>query len=369
MNHPAQINRSQTPCLESLESRRLLSASVRGGTLLVTGTPGDDTITIDYNKQKSLYQVSINQSVQTFNAKAVKAISVDAGNGNDRVTVTPRVTVNTTILGGAGNDTLTGGSGTDLIEGGPGNDLIHGGNGNDLLYGDAGNDTLFGDAGNDTLGGDANEDLWFKGQTLPNFQTGDDSLNGGSGNDWLLGGFNSDTLRNQNPGRDTLTGGSGNDILDARGASIITDRRAGDIVPTEDHHGPVKPGQNYAVHIHAHLRVQIKVGGKYQDVNIPSGVGNFAAAPVFHTHDNIGTLHMHDMVKRQFTLGEFFRNWGVPLSATNIGPYIADAKHPLVMLVKHEGQRRFQRVSNFTDYAIRGSDNPDLGDNIIIRYG
>jgi hypothetical protein len=369
MNHPAGAVRSHSSRFESLEPRRLLSASVQGGTLLVTGTPGNDTITIDFNKQKSLYQVSINKSVQTFRARTVNAISVDAGAGNDSVILTPRVAINATLLGGAGNDTLTGGSSTDLIEGGFGNDLLHGGNGNDLLYGDAGNDTLFGDAGNDTLGGDANENLWFKGQSLPNFQTGDDSLNGGSGNDWLLGGFNSDTLRGQNPGRDTLTGGSGNDILDARGASIITDRQSGDIVPTEDHHGPVKPGQNYAIHMHAHLSVQIKVGGKYQQVNIPIGVGDFAASPVFHTHDTIGTLHMHDMVKRQFTLGEFFRNWGVPLSSTNIGPYIADAKHPLVMLVKHQGQRRFQRVSSFTDYVIRGSDNPDLGDNIIIRYG
>lgn len=369
MDYSTASARPNHPCLESLEPRRLLSAAVRGSTLVVTGTPGNDAITIDYNKQDSTYQVSINKSVQTFNAKAVKAISVDAGNGKDNVSITPRVAVNSTILGSAGNDTLTGGNATDLILGGAGNDLIHGGNGNDLLYGDGGNDTLFGDAGNDTLGGDANENLWFKGQPLPNFQTGNDSLNGGSGNDWLLGGFNSDTLHGQDPGRDTLTGGSGNDILDARGASTITDRQSSDIVPVEDHHGPVKPGQDYAVHGHAHLSVQIKVGRKYKQLNIPIGVGDFAAAPVFHTHENNGTLHMHDMVKRQFTLGEFFRNWGVPLSATNIGPYVANAKRPLVMRVKHEGQRRFQRVTNFTDYAIQGSDDPAGGDTIIIRYG
>lgn len=59
-------------------------------------------------------------------------------------------TVNSFIVGGAGNDILAGGSANDYIQGGIGNDLLIGGDGNDsLVDGGPGNDQIIGGAGQD----------------------------------------------------------------------------------------------------------------------------------------------------------------------------------------------------------------------------
>jgi hypothetical protein len=134
----------------------------------------------------------------------VQKIRIDAGAGNDRVTVDSDLDVSTEILGGKGNDTLVGGSGGDTIDGGVGVDSISGGDGDDWLLGGTKNDHL--------VGGDD-----------------DDVINGGTGNDVLDGGAGDDMLQND-LGRDTVTGGAGTDLFAPRG-------RAGtrtDFSPLED---------------------------------------------------------------------------------------------------------------------------------------
>jgi Ca2+-binding RTX toxin-like protein len=120
-----------------------------GGDLVVTGTAGNDTITV--TPSGSGVAVSINGvSYGTF--APTGKVKVSAGAGNDVVTVDQGVTLPAELYGEGGNDTLTGGSGNDLLDGGTGNDSLSGGNGNDVLVGGLGFlDVLLGGNGDDTL--------------------------------------------------------------------------------------------------------------------------------------------------------------------------------------------------------------------------
>jgi Ca2+-binding RTX toxin-like protein len=120
----------------------------QGGVLTVTGTQGNDTISI--NDSTSGIGVVLNgvDSGYSANSPATR-ILVNAAAGNDSVN-TSTANLPTTIYGGPGNDTLVGGvnagvgnfSNGAYIVGGAGDDLIHGGAGNDTLIGGAGNDTI-----------------------------------------------------------------------------------------------------------------------------------------------------------------------------------------------------------------------------------
>jgi hypothetical protein len=81
---------------------------------------------------------------------------------------------------------------------------------------------------------------------------------------------------------------------------------------------PMLSSEGAVEHIHVHL--DVLVDG--QAVPVPANIGIDAAhggiSPL-HTHDNSGVIHIESPVKRQFSLGEFFTEWGVSLSADNVG--------------------------------------------------
>jgi len=82
---------------------------------------------------------------------------LDAGAGNDEVTVSSNLTGN--VNGDSGDDTVTvTGSVSGNVNGGEGNDSLTGGAANDRLYGDAGDDALNGGSGTNTLVGGAGND-------------------------------------------------------------------------------------------------------------------------------------------------------------------------------------------------------------------
>ncbi|WIB78991.1 hypothetical protein DEJ28_07800 [Curtobacterium sp. MCPF17_002] len=77
-------------------------------------------------------------------------------------------------------------------------------------------------------------------------------------------------------------------------------------------------GERLAEHVHTHLTV---LDGA-TPVTVPANVGHsdrlrFAAQ--LHTHDTSGILHVESPTRRAFTLGQFFDEWGVPLSAWRVG--------------------------------------------------
>jgi hypothetical protein len=81
---------------------------------------------------------------------------------------------------------------------------------------------------------------------------------------------------------------------------------------------PMLGSEGQVEHIHAHL--DVVVDG--HPVQVPAGIGidpvHRAISPL-HTHDTSGVIHIESPVQRQFSLGEFFSEWGVSLSADNIG--------------------------------------------------
>ena len=86
-------------------------------------------------------------------APPIGSFEVNAGGGDDQVTVMSKVTIPVTMRGGDGSDRLTGGSGPDKLIGGAGGDRLTGQRGDDALYGGAGTDFLFGGPGSDLLRG------------------------------------------------------------------------------------------------------------------------------------------------------------------------------------------------------------------------
>ena len=96
-------------------------------------------------------------------APSIAGFEVNAGAGDDRVTVARKVTVPVTMRGGAGLDLLSGGSGADKLIGGSGDDRLKGGPGDDTLLGGAGDDVLIGGPGQDVLRGGLGEDKLIDG--------------------------------------------------------------------------------------------------------------------------------------------------------------------------------------------------------------
>jgi len=97
-------------------------------------------------------------------APSIAGFEVNAGGGDDRVTVARQVTVPVTMRGDAGDDVLSGGAGDDKLIGGYGRDRLDGGQGDDLLIGGEGNDVLLGGAGHDMLRGGYGKDTLVEGR-------------------------------------------------------------------------------------------------------------------------------------------------------------------------------------------------------------
>ena len=218
-----------------LEPRLLLAGDATldsAGKLTVTGTADNDIITVSIlapSNSPRQTQIAINSSSFSFDAVLVKSIHVSAGTGNDRITVSPAVTIPCSLFGQDGDDVLIAGSGADQLFGGAGNDTMTGGNGSDryVLEPAAGTerDTVSeaDDVGVDTIDfSSLTESLAFSlatsawqsagtGRTLQlNARDRFENLIGGTGNDTLTG----NALANQlsgGPGNDSLFGGLGND--------------------------------------------------------------------------------------------------------------------------------------------------------------
>jgi Ca2+-binding RTX toxin-like protein len=199
------------------------------GVLTINGTAGDDTIVVDekvtiiddlYNSFTTLV-VKLGADSANFSAYYTDQVIVNAGAGNDTVTIPAKWTnsnsraLTTSIYGGDGDDTLGGGdAANDLIDGGAGDDLIGGSFGWDSLFGGRGNDTLNGGDGPTFLSGGDGADLLNGGAR-------EDALDGGEGDDVLNGGNGNDVLRGAE-GQDLVNGDAGDDLLHGVGGTTDT---------------------------------------------------------------------------------------------------------------------------------------------------
>jgi hypothetical protein len=110
--------------------------------------------------------------------------------------------------------------------------------------------------------------------------------------------------------------------------------------------------------VHFHPLLKVFVDGK--QVPVPAGVGiDPAKDPMqmagLHTHDASGTIHVEGVAGAR--LGQFFAVWGVPLSATQIGPYRSAAGKTVQMWVDGKPSTAIGR--------LKLAD----GQRIVISYG
>lgn len=249
--------------IETLEPRRLLTASFNAttGTLTVTGTDSPNTIEFGNNGATFLVRETTGgvPTESTFDTAPVKLIVINTLAGSDTV-IMGKMTINAILNGGKGNDRLSAGRGNDQLNGQGGDDYLFGGDGKDTLDGGSEGDDMFGGGGRDTinysartnpltiglgtlpddgeagegdncrsdnevvLGGSGSDVMSTNGSRPVNFYgfAGNDTLIGGAagdflvggdGNDSLVGNAGADTFDAQDGARDTLNGGDGVDVL------------------------------------------------------------------------------------------------------------------------------------------------------------
>lgn len=139
------VKRTTPLTVEPLEVRDCpATVSFVNGVLTVTGTSGNDTITVSQGAG------TIVAEGRAFKAAAVKTVVVSGGAGND--TIIDNSGRGAFLYGGTGNDTIYGNGGDDKIYGGAGNDTLYGGDGNDVVWGGGGQDAVNGGAGSNTVG-------------------------------------------------------------------------------------------------------------------------------------------------------------------------------------------------------------------------
>src|SRR4051812_11801571 len=119
------------PLCQQLESRLHLTASTWTINGDAHGHRTDDTIVIEVNPTNSKqFRAVVNDKVlQTRAIKTVQDILVNGGRGDDDIEIhlgPDFDNIDSTILGGAGDDTLDGGSGDDFLRGGGGDDELSG---------------------------------------------------------------------------------------------------------------------------------------------------------------------------------------------------------------------------------------------------
>jgi hypothetical protein len=93
----------------------------------------------------------------------------------------------------------------------------------------------------------------------------------------------------------------------------------------------VLDAEQLAVHYHAHL----DIFADDEKVTLPAGVGfviqnkKATGITVLHTHDTTGIIHIESAKNEPFTLGQLFTEWGVALSAKQVGGLQVDDTHVL----------------------------------------
>jgi len=88
-------------------------------------------------------------------------------------------------------------------------------------------------------------------------------------------------------------------------------------------------------HIHAHLTIFVNGSARQvpADIGIPAHAQNGPCLYWLHAHAPDGVIHIESPVRRTYTLGEFFDEWGQPLGPHQVGP----ATGPVIAI--YNGQR------------------------------
>ena len=116
------------------------------------------------------------------------------------------------------------------------------------------------------------------------------------------------------------------------------------------------PVGDESYHIHALLHVYVE-GHR---VSVPANIGIDLSEGIessLHTHDTSGVIHMEAVHSYPFTLGEFFKVWGVRFSSSELGAYT------------NSGSKRVQVYVNGHPISDPASHVLKAHDNIVVAYG
>jgi uncharacterized protein (TIGR03118 family) len=128
-----------------------VTAVLQADKLLITGSRNSDRVEVKESAADEIVVFAGGHEIGRFAEQAVRTLEFHGLNGNDFVKVADRLSVETILDGGAGNDLLIAGGGNSALLGGTGNDLLFGSVGPDVLIGGTGRDLLLGGRGDDLL--------------------------------------------------------------------------------------------------------------------------------------------------------------------------------------------------------------------------
>lgn len=84
------------------------------------------------------------------------------------------------------------------------------------------------------------------------------------------------------------------------------------------------------VHVHQHL--DIVINGK--NMAVPGEMGDIDGyVSALHTHDDSGIIHLESPDTKNYTLGQFFDEWGVALNDNCVATYCSNDQNKLVVAV------------------------------------
>ncbi len=106
-------------------------------------------------------------------------------------------------------------------------------------------------------------------------------------------------------------------------------------------------------HIHSHLQVS----NDGTPVTVPAllGIQEGVGLSPLHTHDDSGVIHIESEKQADFTLGQVFKEWNVPLTATCLANLCADDSHELKVYVNGEavtGDPNAVKLANHEDITV-----------------
>jgi hypothetical protein len=105
------------------------------------------------------------------------------------------------------------------------------------------------------------------------------------------------------------------------------------------------------LHIHQHL--DIMVNGQTIIVPANIGIGATFISPM-HTHDTSGILHVESPVQKDFTLGQFFTEWGIKFDGNCISTFCADSSNKLIVGVNGS------QISDPKNYVLKSHDEIEV---------
>jgi Ca2+-binding RTX toxin-like protein len=212
---PMQLAKLRRLEFEQCEPRQLLTVTSTIETIAsdqvlhIRGDSDANTIAPTIVNSGTALQVSVGNS---FLLADFAQVLVDAGAGNDVITMPSGLTKPVSINGDADNDTLTGGGGDNTLAGGSGDDTYHpvvaGGSGTVSIVESASNGTDTLDFSNSSAGVSVN----LRSTTAQSLGSSSLLLSDPAGIENVIGSSGNDTLIGNGLGN-SLSGGVGNDVL------------------------------------------------------------------------------------------------------------------------------------------------------------